>query len=553
MHLGILVGMIWWLCKIAGLMKPARAAVCIVMIALFLLVVPPRAPTMRAAIICFVYCASSFFNRYPNPINTLSLAAIILLLLSPMQLFEPGWQLSFVTVLGLLLFCEHIHFFLNEKIADIFLRKKVTKTGSFFSIVKKPGPYLLRLFSTGLTAWISGAGILLYHFYTINPLTFIWTVLVFPLVAAILMLGFLKMILFYLLPTLSIFLGFIVTLLSDVLIWIVKIISEPDISQILIGHVSSPFIIFYYSVILFTAFTCFQRPLIKKRICTVAVFAIVIFLVGIKWQRTYRDNLIMTCLDVGHGQSILVQLPGSSNILFDAGSMYRSDIGRRIVSPFLDYIGTNKLDAIFISHNDVDHINGIPEIAENCKVRNVYANDDFLDNADQWGTARFLRDCLTQVDLKIQRLDANLNFGSQAHLNILWPRKDINYDSELSDNNKSLVSLIEFADVKILLCSDIEEFAQKELLKLYPDLNPDIVIVPHHGSTNTLDNDFLKKLNADILICSCNQSQYERIIRNEAQTISGLGKAKSFYTAEDGAITISINKKGKINITTSNK
>jgi len=553
MHLGILVGMIWWLCKIAGLMKPARAAVCIVMITLFLLVVPPRAPTLRAAVICFVYCASFFFNRYPNPKNTLSLAAIIILLLSPMQLFEPGWQLSFVTVLGLLLFCERIHFFLYEKIGGIPLSKKVKKTSSFFSLVKKPGPYLLRLFSTGLTAWISGAGILLYHFYTINPMTFFWTVLVFPLVAAILMLGFLKMILFYLLPTMSIFLGFIVTLLSDVLIWIVKIISELDISQILIGHVSFALIIFYYSVILFAAFAAFRRPLIKKAICTVAVFAIVVFLGVVKWQRTYRDNLIMTCLDVGHGQSILVQLPGSSNILFDAGSMYRNDIGRRIVTPFLDYIGTNRLDAVIISHNDVDHINGIPEIAENRKVSNVYANDDFLDKTDQWGTAQFLSDCLKQVDLKIQSLDTVLNFGSQAHLNILWPKKDINYDSELSDNNKSLVSLIEFADVKILLCSDIEEFAQNELLKLYPDLNPDIVIVPHHGSTNTLDNDFLKKLNADILICSCSQSQYERIIRNKDQTISGLDMAKFFYTSKDGAIIISIDKQGKINITTNNK
>ena len=145
------------------------------------------------------------------------------------------------------------------------------------------------------------------------------------------------------------------------------------------------------------------------------------------------------------------------------------------------------------------------------------------------------------------------NFGNKVSLNILWPIKDMNYDSTLSDNDKSLVSLIKFADVKILLCSDIEEFAQNELLKLYPDLNPDIVVVPHHGSMNTLVVDFLKILNADILIYSCSQSQYERIIRNEAQTISGLGNVKTFYTAEDGAITISIKKQGEINITTNNK
>jgi len=72
MHLGILVGIIWWLCKTAGFMKPARAVVCAFAIALFLLVVPPRAPTLRAAIICWVFCASIIFRRRSNPINTLS-------------------------------------------------------------------------------------------------------------------------------------------------------------------------------------------------------------------------------------------------------------------------------------------------------------------------------------------------------------------------------------------------------------------------------------------------------------------------------------------------
>ena len=553
LHLGILVGMIWWLCKIAGLMKPARAAVCIIMIALFLLVVPPRAPTLRAAIISIVFCVSIFLRRPPNPVNSLSLSAIILLLSRPTQLFEPGWQLSFAAICGILLFTEEIDSFLHEIFHNRIWKKQSMHSGKYLRFMKKITDKIITLFSVGFSAWLGGAGILLYHFYTISPLASLWTILVFPVVSAILMLGFLKMILFYLLPTMSILLGFIVTLLSNVLIWIVKIISELDISQILIGHVSLVLIIFYYSLIIFAAFAAFRHPLIKKVICMIAVFAIVVFLGVLKWERTYHDNLSMTCLDVGHGQSILVQLPRSSNILFDAGSMYRSDIGRRIVTPFLDYIGTNKLDEVIISHNDVDHINGIPEIAEDCKVLKVYANDDFFDKTDQWGTAKFLSDCLMQTGLKIQRLKREQNFGNIASLNILWPIKDMNYDSTLSDNDKSLVSLIKFADVKILLCSDIEEFAQNELLKLYPDLNPDIVVVPHHGSMNTLVVDFLKILNADILIYSCSQSQYERIIRNEAQTISGLGNVKTFYTAEDGAITISIKKQGEINITTNNK
>ncbi len=540
MHLGILIGIIWWLCKTAGLMKPARAVICIIAIAIFLLIVPPRAPTLRAAIICSVFCVSFFFHRYSNPINTLSLAALILLLIRPTQLFEAGWQLSFGTVLGILLFANRIHFLLYEKITGLPWRKKVTEAKPLLLIFSKLGPYVLRLFSVGLAAWLGGAGILLYHFYTITPLASIWTVLVFPLVSAILVLGFLKIILFFLLPTLSAFLGIIVTLLSSSFIWIVKLVAHLDISEILIGQVPLALIILYYCFVLFTGFVYFKRPLTKKVICTAIFLAMFVFLGATKWQRTHRDNLVITCLDVGHGQAILAQLPGKANVLFDAGSLHKSDIGGRVIAPFLDYIGINKIDAIIISHNDIDHINGIPRIAEHCEVGGVYANKVFFDKADQWGTAKFLNDCLIEKGLKIKRLDKDLNLSSSANIKILWPIEQILQNEELSDNEKSLVSLLEFAGTEILLCSDIEKFAQRELLWLYPDLKADVVVVPHHGSVNTLEDIFLEKLDADILICSCDRIQYER----QKQIIKAKTSDRSFYTPKHGAVSVCISSDG---------
>ena len=541
MHLGIFVGIIWWLCKTAGLMKRGRAAICIIAIGVFLLIVPPRAPTVRAAIICFVFCISFFFRRPPNPVNTLSLAAIILLLMRPTGLFEAGWQLSFTCVLGLVLFCHRIHFFLYEKITGYSWFREKPKAKPFFRIISRPGPYLLRLLSTGLTAWLGGAGILLYHFYTINPFTSIWTVIAFPLVAGILTFGFLKIILSFLLPSAAAVLGVIVNGLSDLLIWIVKFIAQLDISQILIGHVPITIIILYYCFVLFAFFVYFRRPLIKKAICMVSVLAIIVFLGVTKWQRTYRDNLILTVLDVGHGQAILAQLPGKANVLFDTGSLHRNDVGRRIIAAFLNYSGINKINAIIISHNDVDHINGIPEVVENCEVDGVYANDAFFSKADRWGTAKFLEESLNEKGFKIQHLDDELDFGSRAKVKILWPSKQVSQDETLSDNDKSVVSLIEFAGTEILLCSDIEKFAQRELLRLFPNLKPEVVVVPHHGSVKTLDADFLKKLEADILMSSCDRSGYE-----QRRTIKQENKAKRLYTAEDGALTVCIDKGGTI-------
>jgi competence protein ComEC len=229
MHLGILFGIIWLAAKTAGLMKRPRAMICAIAVGVFLIIVPPRAPTIRAAIICWAFCASLLLRRRPNPINTLSLAAIILLLMRPTQLFEAGWQLSFGSVVAIILFTKRIEAFLNELLTDQLPSAKIPAVGSA----------LLRLFAVGLAAWLGTAGILLYHFYTITPLASIWTVLVFPLVSAILALGFLKMILFFLLPTLSTVLGVAVVFLSDALIWIVEVIARLEISQMLIGRVSA--------------------------------------------------------------------------------------------------------------------------------------------------------------------------------------------------------------------------------------------------------------------------------------------------------------------------
>ncbi|MHC4542717.1 MAG: ComEC/Rec2 family competence protein [Planctomycetota bacterium] len=130
----------------------------------------------------------------------------------------------------------------------------------------------------------------------------------------------------------------------------------------------------------------------------------------------------------------------------------------------------------------------------------------------------------------------------------LWPDEKIDDSKKLSDNDRSLVSLIEFAGVKILLCSDIEELAQRELLRLHPDLEADIVVIPHHGLTKTLASDFLAHLDADILIGSCDRSQYERIIKGPASAACSPETPRYFYTASHGAVRVLVRADGTTQI-----
>jgi competence protein ComEC len=387
---------------------------------------------------------------------------------------------------------------------------------------------------------------MLYRFYTITPLASIWTLLVLPLMGAILTLGFVKIILFFLLPTLSAALGVVVTGLSDVFIRAVKLFAALDFTEVMIGHVPVWLVVLYCAFVPFAFFVHFRRPSVKKAVCAVMAVMLAAFIGGVKWQRTHRGDLILTCLDVSHGQAIMVEFPGGGNAMFDAGSLHKSDIGRRIVGPFLDYGGISSIDAVFVSHNDIDHVNGIPEVVEWCKVGRVYANGAFFEDAGQWGAAKFLGDFLSGAGLEIEPVTQGLDVGGRAHVKSIWPSAQLPGAEQLSDNDRSQVFLIEFASKRILLCSDIEKFAQREIIRQNPDLRADVVVAPHHGSTNTADPDFLKAVEAKILIISCGQTEYQRQHKSGPQEDA----MQRLFTSADGAVTVRISEKGKIQIET---
>ena len=550
MHMGILVGIVWWFCKLAGLMKPARAGVCILATIVFLLIVPPRAPTLRAVIIVWAFCTAILLRRRVNPLNSLSLAAIILLLLRPTQLFEAGWQLSFAAVAGILAFTGKTEDFLLATI-PARLHSSDGRAGPAVRLMGNIGREAIRLFSAGFAAWLGSAGILLYHFYTITPLASLWTALTFLPVAAILTLGFLKILLFFLLPSLSALLGIILSGLAAVFIHMVELMAKLDFCYILIGRVPLAFILLTYATILFAAFVPLRPPALKKGLCGALTLVLLVCLGVMKWQRTHRSDLCMTCLDVGHGQAVLVQLPGTMNVLFDAGSLYGSDVGTRIISPFLDYMGIGRLHAMVASHHDIDHINGIPEVADRRRVGHVYADEASFLQSDAPQTRDVLLKCLAKRRLHVENMPRTVDAGP-AQIRVLWPTDEWAGRQELGDNDKSLVCLIEFAGRKVLLCSDIERLAQREILRLYPGLRADVVVAPHHGSTRTLLEGFLEQLDPTVLLCSCSRRDYE--LGRVAQRPSAAGKGvtrgdravTSLFTAQDGALSVCIDGAGMV-------
>jgi competence protein ComEC len=264
---------------------------------------------------------------------------------------------------------------------------------------------------------------------------------------------------------------------------------------------------------------------------------VVIFAGAVGLNSFVNNELVLTCLDVGHGQAVVLQTPKHC-FIFDAGSQHNRDIGTRVVRPFLKHEGIDGIDAIVISHDDLDHINGIPEIVTDCKVKDIYANRAFLKKTEDYGAARFLNYCLNNENIEIEPLPEKLETVDDTVIKILWPDTNAALNVSLSDNEKSVVSLIEYANRRILICSDIEAYAQQRLFELFDNLSADVVIAPHHGSLNTMSEHFLERLGAEYVVCSCGQRQYQKLQKAPKD------KGNWFYTPKHGAVSVKINNKG---------
>lgn len=533
MHLAIIAGMVWWMARLAGLNKRWRAVMIFVVITLYAVVIPPRAPTLRSVIICWVFCAAMLFRRKPHPINSLAIAAIGLLFFRPTDLFYPDWQLSYGTILGILVLYRPVLRWMRQYTLEKMpspIEGRWTVRAAYVTV-----RLLVEVFAVGFAAWAGGAGILLWHFGSIVPLCPLWTALVSPIVPVILYLGFFKILLTGLFPTVAAIFGWIVAQCSAVFIWAVQLFAQWDFTSLRLGPTPGWISFAYYMMLgLWLA----KRRLPKwVRFSPIAIGMLLIF--GFYSNHINRQGqLTLTSLAVGHGQAIVLHTPDSKAFLFDGGSITNKDPGTRTIIPYLKYGGISKLDAVFISHGDLDHFNALPEIAKGGWIKTLYANSGFLDRAGQGKAPAMLLEILKKYNVPLKSTEESFPLGSPLVVRTLWPTAD-EIRQPLSENDRSEVFLIAYAGKTILLCGDIETVAQQKMIELYPDLKADVLVLPHHGSTANLSEEFVRKVAGEIILASCAKSRIGNAYKSK-------DNQHVFYTGRDGAIEVKIKADGTL-------
>ena len=268
------------------------------------------------------------------------------------------------------------------------------------------------------------------------------------------------------------------------------------------------------------------------------IFCVILILVVII---QLNQKLEIHFLDVGQGDSCFIVTPHNKTILVDGGGSTSSsfDVGKDTLIPYILDRGYTKIDYIFISHFDQDHVGGILTVLQELRVGKIYISKQG-ENSQNY--EKFL-EIVSEKKLNVQIVKAgdkilidNLSF------NILWPiEKQI---SENILNNNALVMKLQYKNFSMLFTGDIEEPAEKAILNTYKNkleiFQSTILKVAHHGSKSSSTQEFLDVVKPKIALIGVGENNlFGHPNPHVVERLEECG-TKIFRTDESGEINVQL-------------
>ena len=464
----------------------------------------------RAVFMFLVYLGAELLGETYDVVSALALSGLLILAEQPLQLFQCGFQLSFLSVGAVALGYPALQKRLGWK--------------------KKAAMSLL----SGLSVTLFTLPCTLYWFYEWMPYAVFLNLIVIPLVPVVFLSGAAGMLTGGVSVAAGMFLAgasagvlrFFQTLLerTEVLPGSRAIIGQPELWQIAL----------YYVLVGAAVWggRCRARKKNQHRI-EVRIFFI-IFALCILCLPFHRP-VEVTFLDVGQGDAVFLRTEAGTTCLIDGGSTTVSDVGTYRLLPFLKSRGVSSLDYLFLSHMDADHINGAEELLK-----------------DQFRGIPIRHLCLSALpgDETRERLEKEARlFGTElcyisrgtvfrekgAEIRCLSPVKDQKKEDE---NENSEVLMVEISGLRILFTGDLGEEGEQELLEAGTDLRAAVLKVGHHGSRFSTGEDFLEAVSPGFAVISC--AEDNRYGHPAPETVERLERAgcRIFYTMKSGAVTL---------------
>jgi competence protein ComEC len=534
MHVGIFAGLLHVGCRLLKVKPATRTVVLLTGVLGYALLTDQRPPVLRAALLATIVLAGAPLGREAKGYQSLALCGAALLLWRPTDLFDVGAQLSFLAVLAIIWAAgwqaSRAHVRHERSLLVELSAWRRTVNGAVRAVAD--GYFVtaaIWLFTLPIAAW---------HFNLAAPVGLVINVVLLPVVAVKLAAGYAMLLLGLANPWLGIAPAWVFEQTLHLLLWIVHASAATPLGHLSIPSFSLWWLIGFYALLM-VACGVVRISTDRRAWRGVALWTIV----GLAWglAPAAPHGLRCTFLSVGHGGSVLIELPDGRTLLYDAGCFADGRRAQRTIQSALWALGHHRLDAVLVSHADVDHFNALPGLVQTLPIGTIFAAPSFLDfeqppveEACNAAAACGVPICLVQSG---DRLDC----GDDVSVEILHP--DARFRSE-HDNANSLLVLIRYAGRSILLTGDLERDGLEHCLTL-PMAPVDVLLSPHHGSLAANPVELGKWASPNYVVVSSGD------VDHEAGLMQRYGsQATLLQTAVDGAATFWIGADGQLMVET---